>query len=136
MTRDEENRALAEWAGYRMVVDSFGNDPFEFWHHPSCECKSDTPKGTCTCHDACDPEPPNFRTNAEAAFALIEKLFALGFILEVYPQSDGPIIVIFRCGREEYGRGSMVSSFLDGIAGSALALIEKEKQNAERRCLP
>lgn len=121
--RDEQNRKVAEWLGWRYKewteLDQDGSQKCCKWEKPvGCKLKWDY------------NYLPDFRTDEAANAMVLEKMLSLGFMLEMWPQAaDLRLIVIFRkvigpnSGPvlEEYGRGHLqldrnTAIFLDALA--------------------
>lgn len=75
LTREEKNKLLAEFVGYRLEDSGDGGPQ---WHHPGCTCKSIQPEDECTCLPGCyswdESDIPDFYADESANALLLEKM--------------------------------------------------------------
>lgn len=122
--REEKNRRLAEWAGFRFNVDQ--------WHHPDCDCKACGPETPCNCVDGCyiglEGDAPDFFASESASFILLKMMPNPQLWLE--STKDEP--KLWGCWADYTGDAVVGYAHdpdpLAAIAEAALALIEKGKR--------
>lgn len=71
--RDENNRKLAEWAGWKITATMSDKHQFFIWHCPECKCIAASDK-VCVCVELCGEHPPDFYSSEEANAMLLEKM--------------------------------------------------------------
>ncbi len=71
LTKDEKNRKIAEWLGFRVTGEAKVDLYHQFftWHAPDCNCSSVGPEDICSCLDLCSDGSRDFYID-EAANAL------------------------------------------------------------------
>ena len=133
-TKDEKNRMIAEWLGFRLAVASDGDQQ---WHHPDCRCTSKAPTDKCACVDGCyigdDSMPPDFYTDEAASALVLEKMLAVTDIsVHMMWRDDKFQFTVFQPNRKTqsgFDGGDDFKAFdrKTAIAEAALRLIESER---------